>query len=89
VWVKATSGHNIIERKLSKCSERHNEGSTLCSSFNVVVVFLLLKVTSMFTASFVTGVKLKFGDAFKTGLLPDVESNNRNSKKLQGSHVNH
>jgi hypothetical protein len=72
--VKATSGRKIIERKLFKCSERHDGRSTLCSSFNVVV-FLLLKVTSTFIASFVTGVKLKFGDAFKTGLLPDVESN--------------
>jgi hypothetical protein len=29
----------------------------------------------MFIASFATGMKLKFEDAFKTGLLPDVERN--------------
>jgi hypothetical protein len=40
-----------------------------------VVAFPLLKVILMFTAPFITGVELKVGLAYKTGLLPDEESN--------------
>jgi hypothetical protein len=76
-----------VERKLSKCSEICDRGSTLFSSLNLAVVFPLLKVTLTFITLVVTGVKLKFGDVNKIGLLPDGVSNSRNSEKLPSSHV--